>query len=269
MEVSDRDMQYASEIVDQLLRLSTEKLNIQIEENLVISDIQSSALLFSIDYQIARKFDVQLLAIEIAGNNDYLIPISFLASIYGFFPNSSYLGRETIESWWKHLGRRISSDLLYELLRALRDTNETELSPEFRRISPDDALEAFRRLATKFLATRIAAVRSFSYKETIASGIWGRPATLNLAQISGGHKVVTPGCYFSVSTNSSGLRVFWSGAYYISPNYFGHPTSPATSVLQAGTYLFGVDGGAYGGTVQWDTSAVVSLPGMPMVHLNY
>ena len=79
----------------------------------------------------------------------------------------------------------------------------------------------------------------------------------------------TPGCNFTVSTNSTGLRVFWSGAYRVSPNYFNHPTTPTVSVLQSGTYVFGVDGGAYGNQIQWDLNAVVTLPGNPNVHLNY
>lgn len=79
----------------------------------------------------------------------------------------------------------------------------------------------------------------------------------------------TPGCTFSVNAISSGLRVHWSGAYRISGNYFSHPTSPASSVLQSGVYIFGVDGGAYT-SPRWDTCTKVTLPGPhTSIMLNY
>ena len=94
------------------------------------------------------------------------------------------------------------------------------------------------------------------------------PIQLNLRQHSHGPQISAPGCSFEVSSNSTGLRVFWSGSYFISANYFKHPTSPVFGVLQSGTYIFGVDGGDYGNEVRLDTVAVCSLPGEPSVHLN-
>jgi hypothetical protein len=86
----------------------------------------------------------------------------------------------------------------------------------------------------------------------------------------GGPPTQVSGCRFSVHTNSPGLSAYWSGAYYISPNNLGGPTTPAVGVIQAGTYVFGINGGAYGNkTVQWDTNKVCSLPGVPSVHLQY
>jgi hypothetical protein len=55
----------------------------------------------------------------------------------------------------------------------------------------------------------------------------------------------------------------------LSPNYFSHPTTPTIGVLQSGTYVFGVDGGAYGNQLQWDLRTVVTLPGSRYAHLNY
>jgi hypothetical protein len=81
--------------------------------------------------------------------------------------------------------------------------------------------------------------------------------------------VAVPGCDFVVSTDTGGLRVLFSGAYRLTGNNFGHPTSPVSRVLQAGDYFFGVDGGPYGHDIQWDLNAIVTLPGPPSVHLNY
>jgi hypothetical protein len=117
-------------------------------------------------------------------------------------------------------------------------------------------------LAGQFLATRIAAIHEFGDKF--------RNASLQMLHRAGSaRRVATAGCNFTVSSNTEGLRVFWSGAYRLSGNYFGSPTTPVTSVMQSGTYVFGVDGGAYGSAIQWDRSAVAVLPGTPSVHLNY
>src|SRR3546814_13319664 len=88
----------------------------------------------------------------------------------------------------------------------------------------------------------MAAMRSFSEASHRPDS---RPSfsLLRILQRNRGKYIQTPGCNFTVTTNSPGLRVFWSGAYWISPRYFGHPTSPTLSVLQSGTYIFGVAGG--------------------------
>ena len=59
-----------------------------------------------------------------------------------------------------------------------------------------------------------------------------------------------------------------SGCRVTTGQYFGAPTTPAIGTLQSGTYVFGVDGGAYT-SVQWDKTAICTLPGQPSVHLNF
>jgi hypothetical protein len=154
----------------------------------------------------------------------------------------------------------------------------------YETMSPEQAVFNFREQASSFLATRMAGVRElreegaersaprmatagggFDYEEEEKPP----PVTLKVAQRVGGNNVNTPGCEFEVSTDSCGLRVFWSGAYRESPNFFNRPTSPTSSVLQSGTYMFGVDGGDYGNVIQWDRNAIVALPGLPSVHLNF
>jgi hypothetical protein len=128
-------------------------------------------------------------------------------------------------------------------------------------IDREEAADTFRRRSIGFLLSRIAGVRSLAEEAS---------PSIRLPQLLGGPPIITPGCHFNVTTNSNGLRVFWSGSSYISPTYFGHPTSPATSILQSGSYVFGVDGCAYGSNIQCDTNATVSLPGpKTSIHLNY
>lgn len=113
-----------------------------------------------------------------------------------------------------------------------------------------EAADTFRRRSIGFLVSRIAGVRSLA-EETSPS--------IRLPQLLGGPPIITLGCHFKVTTNSNGLRVFWSGSSYISPTYFGHPTSPATSILQSGSYVFGVDGCAHGSNIQCDTVTLMSV----------
>lgn len=272
MEHSERDTQYASRIVERLLSRDGERLDLELENNLVISDLESDTNSFTTELYIANDFGFGIPAVKIGGDDGFLTPIS-LFSILGFpfmsdirnfggnFPN-----RIRDRRWWRR------NPYIYEWYETFRYLGQIDYDNQWagmRSISPDEARGAFTERAVEFLATRITSVRNFNEGETREREKWGRTASLNLTQNFGGRKVTTPGCYFSVSTNSNGLRVFWSGAYYVAPNYFSHPTSPATSVLQAGTYIFGIDGGAYGNTIQWDTNAVTSLPGNPFVHLNY
>ncbi len=254
--------EYASQIVEQLLADGGKRLDLELEDSLVISDLETDADTFSTELDIAKKLDIRMPAVRINGDDRH-IPVSFF-SIFGLGISTSPNGMKRSLRWWRE--DPLLNELLYRFFASYR--NEEEIAG-FPTINRDEARETFTRRATNFLATRIAAVRRFDEVETRERDAWGKPARLNLLQRAGGSQVATPGCYFSVSTNSNGLRVFWSGAYYITPNYFSHPTSPANSVLQAGTYVFGVDGGAYGNTIQWDTHAVVSLPGNPSIHLNY
>ncbi len=116
--------------------------------------------------------------------------------------------------------------------------------------------------AAEFIASRVAGDRQL--KE---DGLDGR-SSLFMSNPAQPHIGPTPGCQFTVTTNTHGLRVLWSGAYRISANLFSSPSSPARSILQSGVYRFGVDGGAYK-TPRWDMNAKVSLPGATSAHLNF
>jgi hypothetical protein len=160
-----------------------------------------------------------------------------------------------------------SPELYYGTQEALRYWYELRGSDENPTMDRAEARGTFAKRALDFLATRVAAVRSWRNHEERQP--WQGVTLLNFRPSLKTAPAPTPGCNFTVSSNSSGLRVFWSGAYFISPNNFNSPTTPTSSVLQSGTYIFGVDGGAYGNTIHWDQNLVVSLPGIPYAHLNY
>lgn len=135
-------------------------------------------------------------------------------------------------------------------------------------LRPDEARENFQLRLVDFLANRLAAVRRKRRKGYHDDSPQAE-TYLHLPQYSGGPSTHVPGCNFSVFTQSSGLTAYWSGAYYVSHNYHGAPTSPTFAPLQAGTYIFGVDGGAYGSVIRWDRNKVCTLPGVPSVQLPF
>ena len=262
MEFSEEYIQYASQIVERLLSGEHEKPYLEFAKDIVISDLEMDANLFLSDLDFAEWAGISIPAVKITGDDGY-IPVSFRQIFPPPWGSGEFMDKKFIIPWRNY---RYDEEFFYRLLRWY----ETEEPITwFTKISHSEARDAFTRRAINFLATRITAVISLHKGEAREREKWGRVSTLNLLQTVGGVQVTTPGCHFTVSTNSIGLRVFWSGAYYISPNYFSQPTTPVTSVLQAGTYIFGVDGGAYRNIIQWDTNAVVSLPGNPYVHLNY
>jgi hypothetical protein len=60
-----------------------------------------------------------------------------------------------------------------------------------------------------------------------------------------GHKYIfvggSPGVMFRITTNSHGLRVYNTHAYFMNPSYvFGAPTSPVDSFISPGLWLFGI-----------------------------
>ena len=235
-EYSREDAEYAANIVERLTKGEPEGL--KLEPDVVVSDVESDANAFSDDLSLLQEFNANMPAVHIAGET---VPVSLGFAIgqstrWPLFPRFA-------RPWRNH---PFFYDYMYQFLQPiLRDERGLD---GFTSMNREEARATFVSRATDFVATRIAAVRGFRNRDSDETG--RRPSLLNLRQLLRGPQVATPGCQFTVSSNSNGLRVFWSGAYYVTPNNFNHPTSPTSSVLQSGTYIFGVDGVAYGNNIQ-------------------
>jgi hypothetical protein len=258
-EYSSEEAKHAAEIMERLLHGQAEGL--ELESDVAISDVESDVNAFSDDLSLLEDFNANAPALSIAGE---AVPVSLFFAI-------GQSGRSALISpayrpphpWRRHT--LLAKDR-YEYLKPIL-SDERGLDG-FESISRDKARKTFVQRAVDFVATRISAVRGFRNRDTRQT--WPGASLFNFQQLLGGQQIATPGCDFTVRSNSNGLRVFWSGAYYVDPNWFGHPTSPRTKVLESGTYIFGVDSGVYGNNIQWDRKAVVCLPGSPpYVHLNY
>lgn len=108
-------------------------------------------------------------------------------------------------------------------------------------VEPSRAFGSFFEKVRHFIATRIAATR---VAETYGDG--------------------TPYCDFRVNTMTRGLSVHYSGAYYVSWNYFNSPTSPAEGKLEAGVYVFAVEDEK---GIRAAETAKVTLPGQSSINL--
>jgi hypothetical protein len=234
------------------------------ESDVAISDVEADATEFGTELEFLEDFDRDTPAIVVggvapggAGLPAEAIPVALSVVIAQALPWTP--GVPPHGHPWR--SSPLQTQLALEALSQALANRWRDL-PGLVTISRDHARSTFLRRGAAFLATRLSSVGTLRNQA-------GKDPRLTVYQRVGGPRISIPGCKFAVSTNSPGLRVFWSGAYRLSGNYFSHPTTPARGVLQAGTYIFGVDGGAYGNATQWDTSAVVTLPGQPMVHLNY
>lgn len=250
---------YARTIVEGFL--SREEFNAELPRGVSVADVEADAEDFAADLEVLALTGAPIPAMRIQayGERDMgLVPVAL----------STLLGETYTRAWpyrdWRQREYPYSPRFAFDVAIATESAMNQAVG-QYESISEDRARETFIDRAANFLATRFRAVMETGDREYPA---WPAFSMLTLRQRKRGVLVQAPGCTFTVSTNSSGLRVHWSGAYRISWNYFSQPTSPISAPLQAGTYVFGVDGGAFGNAIQPD-SAVVSLPGAPSVHLNY
>lgn len=245
------DVEYARRLIRSFLGDSPEEP--VLDGRLAVSDIEEDAVEFAEDMSLIEPMNVNVPAVRL--EDDEKVPVA-LKTLFGpDFPRLRPIGSSSY--YYSFV-----DDYVYRTLREVEDG-----ASGYETMPAEEARSTFVRRASNFLATRIAAVREFGRSEQAT--VWPAMSLLTLPRRRGDTEISTPGCNFSVSTNSTGLRVFWSGAYRVSPKNFSQPTTPVSSVLQSGIYIFGVDSGAYGNQIRWDHNAVVHLPGQPHVHLNF
>lgn len=137
-------------------------------------------------------------------------------------------------------------------------------TPKVVALPRQSAYAAVRAQLAAFIAFRFKSVSSILRQGSDSAGGWQEIAA---EQRIGGEEVQTPGCLFKAETQSPGLTVLWSAAFFIAPNYFGAPSTPVFKLVQAGRYKFGVSGPT--GGPQWDHNALVTVPTANSVYLHY
>jgi hypothetical protein len=266
VDFTERDIERAGSIVEQLFGRPIpfsgaadaawgrhEFHTDEFESGLSIADVDLHSTLFRIELELLNRAKLGVPVVSIRERPP--IPVSL--EVLGLPPATRWFGlvREPIPER--------EDDIVRSYRRRVSRWLDRESLPTLRRymVTPDVALQSFALRARHFLATRLAGLR---FRDDDGAG-----PRLNVARFFGGPSADVAGCKFSVTADTLGLTAYWSGAYYISPNYLGHPTNRASGVLQSGTYVFGLSGGPYGRAIIWDPNAVCSLPGASSVHLNF
>lgn len=253
---TDDDLKRATNLVEGLQKgEGNERYFRDFEDGLSIADVQLHAQEFYDDLDLLQAANVDFPAVRLGDKN--IIPVALSELIPG---TASMIGFPT-RVWRDILPISIWRDeIVAEIPRLMRRFGQAATN-----LPHDDARSAFVSRASEFLAARFAGNRLMA-----AGGLSGKPPPqLIMQKFVGGPPSSVSGCLFSVHTKSPSLSAYWSGAYFISSNYHGAPTTPVAAVLQAGTYVFGVNGGGYGSVVQWDLSKVCTLPGTPSVFLQF
>ena len=245
-EFTQEDIATAERIINAIIEGKIDANDLS--DNLSIIDIERDTKDFYLDLEFLRYIGNRLPAVRF--KNELVIPVALSL----LFPSRTY---------FTQFGSRRSFE---EYSYFFRDRYFNSLENEgYMFLSNEEAQAIYKRRVISFLASRIAGLRSIRERQANVKNV-----QLNMQQNLNGPRIPTPGCVFSVTANSPGLRVFWSGAYRLQSNYFGHPTSPIQGTLQSGDYVFGVDGGAYGNIIQWDRNALITLPGNTVsVHLLF
>lgn len=254
-DYTDDELKRAKNILEGFRTEDGRREFLDIEDGLSVADLQEHAGEFYDDFELLESVGLEFPAMRLGSKGRVPVALSEIVSIW---PRRRSL---TLRFW--HYGYRLGSlrEVLSEEMRRWKD----RLGESAAMLSRPEAQKAFVSRASEFLASRFAGVRMFN------DGVPpGEPSPeLSIPKFVGGPPTKIPGCLFEVHTKSPGLAAYWSGAYFISSNYHGAPTTPAKGVLQADTYIFGVSGGAYGSAIQWDSNAVCTLPGTASVHLHF
>jgi hypothetical protein len=222
------------------LQENFEAVQVEIARGLFIDDVERDAIDFLCLQALHRLAELDMLIF--APDHEYPSPFLFRDELLPYYP--------------------LSQDFSKELLRYTIDKKRKEF-PEgtTKLVNINEANCYFFNGMADFLRRRIEWVRRVSSDRDESA------LEITLPQRLGGQPAAISSCLFTVSTNSPGLQVLWTPAYAHSNNYFGSPTTPVRAPLQAGSYRFGVIGGAYV-RPQW-ALPVHTLPGVPSAHLPY
>ncbi|MEM6484686.1 MAG: hypothetical protein AAF662_06855 [Pseudomonadota bacterium] len=224
----------------ELVENKIEGKDVEVPDGISVIDVFSDLSFFSRELNYLNELGVGFPALRVNGE---LVPCSFLHADDKFFQLLN------VEKEFYLFSRSFE--------RILRIGGEFMLS--------EDAQLVVRKGAASSIARRLA----YNYESLKEEEMKNGRVNLEIPAISGGNPVKTTGATFVVTTNTHGLSVLKSGAYYIRPSgtTFGGPSSPVARTLLDGDYIFGVIGNMYT-TVDWDLNQTVVVPDTTSVHLH-
>jgi hypothetical protein len=214
-----------------------------------INDVVENVSQMATEFAAARRWDGEIPCLEMGDGE--LAPISLTEFFGGSWP--SYGSEDWFEFWERYIGRPFPPHRIWREVLRRADPMEERV----RITSLGEAEGGLQRSLSGFLSYRFAGIRKWA--EWI-QGVYGpgslrRPFGGKLPPpppppggSSPGSSPVPPavgaggGLQVQVSCLTPGLRLHISPAYFISWVYFGSPTTPVSSYVLPGRYIFAGDG---------------------------
>jgi hypothetical protein len=211
-------------------------------EGTPIKDVLANVGQMAAEFAMARRWDGKILCLKL--DNAELAPIS-MSEYFGGLLWPTYRSEDWFELWERGFPspfppHRFWRDIL------LRSAQEEENVMVF---SFGEAAEGVERSLKGFLSYRFAGIKKWGeWIHGIGNQFFGGPRRPPRSR--GGSSGSSPapavgpggGLQVQVSCLTPGLRIHVSPAYFISWAFFGSPTSPVTSYVLPGRYIFAGDG---------------------------
>jgi len=207
-------------------------------EGVPISDVVANVGRMATEFAMARRWDSEIPCVKL-DDGDFA-PISITEFFGG--SSSSFLGSE---DWFDHWERRGPFPFHRLWRETLRDSGED--GERLIATSVPEAEERVERSLQDFLSYRFAGIKAwaewirgsqfFGGSKGPSGGIGGDSTTPPPLAVGPGG-----GLQVQVSCLTPGLRIHVSPAYFISWVYFGSPSTPVSSYVLPGRYVFAGDG---------------------------
>jgi hypothetical protein len=201
-------------------------------EGVPVSDVVANIDQMAMEFAMARYLDGKILCLKL--DNGELAPVSMNEFFGGSFLSS--LDSEDLMDFYKYSDFPPFRHFWRNKLRRAGSEEEQSIVTDFR-----EAQEGIERSLNGFLSYRFAGIKK--WKEwihgtgTSSSGNSGSSGVNPLPTVGAGG-----GLQVQVSCLTPGLRIHISPAYFINWVYFGSPSSPVTSYVLPGRYVFAGDG---------------------------
>lgn len=204
-----------------------------------INDVLSNIRKMASEFALARRWDDEILCLKL--DDGSLAPIS-LTEFFGHSFFGTYESENWIDLWERHFPFPFPPHRFWrEILHQSKKRED-----RFRVVNLDDAAKGIYRNLEGFLSFRFAGFKKWG--EWIHGSILNK--TSRPTKSDSGSSTPPPppavgtggGLQVQVSCLTPGLRIHVSPSYFINWVYFGSPTTPVTSYILPGRYIFAGDG---------------------------
>lgn len=228
---------------DMRRELFSERRYAEQAEGVPINDVVTNVGQMATEFAMARRWDGKILCLKL--KDDELAPIS-MVELFGGPLWLSYASENWIEFWERYGPFPFPPHHFWqEILRRSERAEEGVVVTDFR-----EASEGVERSLSGFLSYRFAGIKRWrEWIQGMGGLLFGGSKGPPRSKGPGGISPPPPpavgaggGLQVQVSCLTPGLRIHISPAYFINWVFFGSPTTPVTSYVLPGRYVFAGDG---------------------------